>query len=312
MTETQEQTAKAIVNIFETGRVAGDYSSVTVLKGDAGHLTYGRSQTTLGSGNLFLLIKSYCDLPDAQFASELRPFLSDLAARQTELDQNLGLREILRNAGADPAMRTEQDRFFDANYFNPAMREAQTRGITLPLGQTVVYDSFIQGGFARVAPFIGAPIGADGITEQEWVGQFVAARKKWLLGLNPPLPSTVYRMDSFQKLIDANAWQMPLNLTVHGVVISPESLGASLAVVRAAAVDPADPAPPRILYLATPNLQGDDVRAVQEALNQDGFANGPDGVYGPLTEALVRKFQAAKQLRVDGVVGPSTRTALGL
>jgi chitosanase len=54
LTELQKKTAKAIVNIFETGRPLGDYSKVTLLQGDTGHLTYGRSQTTLASDNLYL------------------------------------------------------------------------------------------------------------------------------------------------------------------------------------------------------------------------------------------------------------------
>ena len=67
LTSLQKKTVQAIVNIFETGRPYGDYGAVTVLKGDTGHLTYGRSQTTLGSGNLALLIHAYCDA-DGQFS----------------------------------------------------------------------------------------------------------------------------------------------------------------------------------------------------------------------------------------------------
>ena len=109
MTDDQKSIAQAIVNIFETGRVSGDYGSITLMKGDPGHLTYGRSQTTLASGNLFLLIKSYCDRPDAGFASQLRAFLPDLSARNLDLDTNATFRELLRDAGADAAMRAEQD-----------------------------------------------------------------------------------------------------------------------------------------------------------------------------------------------------------
>ena len=52
LTATQKKTAEALVNIFETGEALGDYSQVTLIAGDTGHLTFGRSQTTLGSGNL--------------------------------------------------------------------------------------------------------------------------------------------------------------------------------------------------------------------------------------------------------------------
>jgi chitosanase len=45
MTPIQQKTIKAIVNVFETGQPAGNYSAVTVLAGDSGHLTYGRSQS---------------------------------------------------------------------------------------------------------------------------------------------------------------------------------------------------------------------------------------------------------------------------
>ncbi|MDQ3267784.1 MAG: hypothetical protein M3P47_03520 [Pseudomonadota bacterium] len=51
LTATQKKTAEALVNIFETGEVLGDCSQVTLIAGDTGHLTFGRSQTTLGSGN---------------------------------------------------------------------------------------------------------------------------------------------------------------------------------------------------------------------------------------------------------------------
>jgi chitosanase len=312
MNDLQKRTAQAIVNIFETGRVAGDYGAVTLLPGDAGHLTYGRSQTTLGSGNLFLLIKAYCERADAGFANELRPFLADLCTRNADLDRNMQLREMLHQAGSDPAMRNEQDRFFSAHYFTPAVNTAQARGVTLPLGQVVVYDSFIQGGFRKVTPLVGTSIGPGGVDEREWIQKYVAARKSWLSGLKSPLPGTIYRMEAFESLIGGGAWDLALNLTVRGVVISPESLDDSTVIMRAAAVDPSDPPAPPILHLTSPYMRGEEVRKVQEALNTSGFANSRDGVYGPFTEALVKRLQDSKGLRADGVVGPAARAALGL
>ncbi len=70
LTDLQERTIKAIVNIFETGRVLGDYANVTTAVGDPGGLTYGRSQTTHGSGGLRELLLDYVATPGARLAAE--------------------------------------------------------------------------------------------------------------------------------------------------------------------------------------------------------------------------------------------------
>jgi peptidoglycan hydrolase-like protein with peptidoglycan-binding domain len=53
------------------------------------------------------------------------------------------------------------------------------------------------------------------------------------------------------------------------------------------------------------------VRQLQRALRNGAYAPGPvDGVYGPLTEEAVRRFQQAHGLTIDGIVGPQTGAAL--
>jgi chitosanase len=39
LTKTQKRTAQAIINIFETGEALGDYSKVTLIAGDIGHIS---------------------------------------------------------------------------------------------------------------------------------------------------------------------------------------------------------------------------------------------------------------------------------
>jgi peptidoglycan hydrolase-like protein with peptidoglycan-binding domain len=52
---------------------------------------------------------------------------------------------------------------------------------------------------------------------------------------------------------------------------------------------------------------GDGVKQIQTALIGKGFYKGPtNGRFGPLTEAAVKKFQAASGLEDDGIVGKAT------
>ncbi|ADY55259.1 gamma-D-glutamyl-{L}-meso-diaminopimelate peptidase I [Syntrophobotulus glycolicus DSM 8271] len=58
-------------------------------------------------------------------------------------------------------------------------------------------------------------------------------------------------------------------------------------------------------------LRGNDVAEVQALLKQRGFDPGPvDGIFGTKTEQAVRRFQNARGLSADGIVGPLTYQAL--
>jgi peptidoglycan hydrolase-like protein with peptidoglycan-binding domain len=59
--------------------------------------------------------------------------------------------------------------------------------------------------------------------------------------------------------------------------------------------------------------QGDQAHPVptlQHLLRARGHTVTVDGIFGPLTDAAVRAFQASRGLAVDGIVGPNTWTAL--
>jgi hypothetical protein len=60
-----------------------------------------------------------------------------------------------------------------------------------------------------------------------------------------------------------------------------------------------------------PGDTGQQVKILQRALATLGYSPGtPDGDYGPATQIAVEKFQVAKKLAEDGVVGPATLAAL--
>ncbi|MEO0825951.1 MAG: peptidoglycan-binding protein [Cyanobacteria bacterium J06635_15] len=67
---------------------------------------------------------------------------------------------------------------------------------------------------------------------------------------------------------------------------------------------------PRVLLIAQPYLQGEDVLAVQKALAAKGAGVVVDGVYGPATKLAVERFQQVNDLTADGIVGPQTLARL--
>ncbi len=303
LTDLQKATAQAIVNIFETGRLQGEYGQVTMIAGDSGHLTYGRSQTTLASGNLYLLIKAYCETQGAFLGSGLSAYLPRLEGCDLSLDADAHLRALLRQAGSDPVMHSVQDGFFDRVYWQPAMVSADYIHAATALGSAIVYDSRIHGSWHAMRDKTNARIGElNRCGEKKWFAEYVATRRDWLENnANPVLRKCAYRMEAFGQLIGADSWELPLPLVVRGIRITAEALGVA-APIRASAAEAREV----ILKLTTPNMQGENVRLLQVALAQQGFSLQADGMFGTATDLAVREFQRRKHLSADGIVGPAT------
>ncbi len=301
LTELQAGTAKSIVNLFETGRVLGDYAQVTLIPGDTGGLTYGRSQTTLTSGGLHRLVSDYCALPEAQMASPLVPFLPALEGKDPALNEDRYFHNLLRAAADDAAMRAAQDEFFDREYWLPAARIATRRGITTPLGIAVVYDSRVHGAWdfiRRRTDAAAGPIAALG--ERAWITAYVRERRNWLANhRRADLRRTTYRMDTFLMLIEDDLWALELPLVVRGQEIDEAALAA-----RPAGVFDGPPPRSRPIALARPLMRGLDVRMVQLALSKpdNGFAVGADGFYGRHSARAVAAFRRRNGMDEDHVV----------
>ena len=228
----KEDVLRKIVNIFETGSAEGDYSLVTSNPEDAGGLTYGRSQTTLNSGNLYLMLASYFDfIPtegtvsfDASYGDDrifLKKHLNRFRTQDQSLNSDLKIRSALKHLGQDPLMQAVQDRFFDDKYLKPALSVTRKLGLVYPLSAAVVYDSFVHGSFSDVRKLFPEVPPYRGGDEKKWVKAYVASRTTWLSSRQSELlRNTVYRMDAFRKLIRNENWDLKTPLMVRGVEIT--------------------------------------------------------------------------------------------
>ena len=223
LTEQQKRIIEQVVNVFETGRVTGDYGAIARFA-DGPHgvrqVTYGRSQTT-EYGKLDDLIDRYVK-SGGLVSAQLGPFVSKIGV--TPLVDDDTFLDLLRKAGRDPVMQKVQDKFFDARYFQPGMDWATANRFDLPLSALVIYDSFIHSGsipgFLRKRFPTRVPV--NGGAEKDWVRDYVAARDAWLRNhSNSLLRKTVYRTECFKSEIDRNNWDLAqLPIKAHGIAVA--------------------------------------------------------------------------------------------
>jgi chitosanase len=269
-----------------------------VLPGDNGHLSFGRSQLSLGSGNLAKLIDAYCKNPGARFGARLSPFLRDLSDRNTSLDSNTKLHNLLRATADDPVMRDTQDSYFDRGFWQQAAQEAARRDIRSALGVATVYDSWVQGAWSLMRDRTVDNHGSvASLGEQAWIAAYLATRRQWLdENPNPILRKTVYRMDALGALARQAQWSLNLPLLVRDQEIS----------VAALAAHPSDcydgPAPgSRALAVTAPFARGLDVRLLQLGLSDANLDIKADGVFGAGSAESVKQYQRDNDLAVTGV-----------
>ena len=70
---------------------------------------------------------------------------------------------------------------------------------------------------------------------------------------------------------------------------------------------------PVVEALSKYGSRGQEVKTIQDKLKRWGYYTGNvDGIYGSLTVAAVKRFQQKNGLKVDGIAGTKTLTALGI
>jgi chitosanase len=134
-------------------------------------------------------------------------------------------RAILHNLGRtrNPEMVAAQEEVNDKHYWLPAIGWCDDHGINEALGNAVVYDSFVHGGFGIVRKlFPETPSSGP----RHWIKAYVTARHKWLQEhTNTLLHKTVYRMVTFERLIRDNNWDLKLPIHICGIDVTRGALG---------------------------------------------------------------------------------------
>ncbi len=311
MTPLQTATALALVRVFETGRVAGAYGVIEALTGDKGFLRYGEIRADLADGTLPRLIQAYGKRDDARHAKAFQVFANTLRDRNPALRTDRYFHNLLRAAADDPAMQALQDDHHRTTLWEPALAEADKRGLETALGRALVYESRVQGSWEtlrRRTNKAHEPMTECG--EASWVGAYVAERLDWLSNhRKPSLRAGAFRMEVFSELVRLGNWDLRLPLVVRGTVIDAAALSASpLGLYDGPAVRS------RTLSLTDPLTRGADVRLVQLALS--GLTVGrhvsADGIFGPQTADAVRTLQDMLGYPATGSVGPTDYDSLKL
>ncbi len=176
--EKWRDTIFAITSVFESGSPAGNPSAYQTY--DAGIISYGKHQATLGSGTLARVLDAYFGLSNSATSQALK---KEYASRVTKKDATLRgdgrIKQLLLDAAQEAAMNQAQDNIFDQDFYQPAIQQAKQNGLQTPLGLSALYDTNIQGGMYQLIPQTNEKVGkiGAGVNEPTWIATFLDLRE---------------------------------------------------------------------------------------------------------------------------------------
>jgi chitosanase len=215
----QERRIYSLINIFETGNTDPNFSRTYSVGDD---LKYGLF--SLKAGTLETLVKRYINSPDANYSAELSAYLARLTERDSSLVSDDRFKALLVKVGSDPAMSRSHFQFFREVYFSRAYREAVKLDVNTPLGIAVIYDSLVHGNWPRLRNktnemLNGSP--ADGISEKEWIVQYLKNRINWLDNHRyKVIQKTSWRPKAFFELAEYGNWNLLPPIKIKNIVIN--------------------------------------------------------------------------------------------
>ncbi|HLO88867.1 MAG TPA: peptidoglycan-binding protein [Nostocaceae cyanobacterium] len=168
----------------------------------------------------------------------------------------------------------------------------------------------------KTAGFYQAPITqVYDVTTEEAVKRFQKAAGLPVNGVVGA--STLQKLETWQPVKTTSTTNIPTNKTRTGTTVptvsttaNQISTAATTTTTRVGTFNTITNKRKNPNYLSRGD-EGEEVRILQERLRVAGFYYGSaTGIYGPITEEAVKRFQAAYQLDADGIVGPATLAKL--
>lgn len=194
----QRIVADQIISVFENNTPVIQYGYAKNLNDGRG-ITAGRAGFTSATGDMLAVIERYSAKVPVNYLAAYLPALRELSAnRDSSTDQLNHLEISWRDSAQDPAFRQAQDEIVDEYYFIPAMKHAESLGISQPLTLLNLYDAVIQHGNGNSPDGLPAMITRttndvggtpkSGTSESIWLQSFMRIRRAVLL--NPDDDST--------------------------------------------------------------------------------------------------------------------------
>lgn len=203
------QFIKKVLLAFEQSRTTIKYNAVYVYNDgpkDIKQITLSFGITEYG--NLKKFLQEYCS-KEGQYADQFATYIPVIGSKA--LASNTEFINLLKKSAEDPIMQQCQEDAFDSMYITPALSWCREKGLSLPLSQLVISDSFLQSGsiLKCIREKFSATLPVAGGDEREWVHSYCKARKEWLVNHSrKALNSTFYRMNFMLSVIDADDWNL--------------------------------------------------------------------------------------------------------
>ena len=224
LSETQIRAAMAIVSVFEVATATSGFHRIGKIQGDSGGISYGVFQFSINSGNLGSILTAYVASPDAKYAAQVAPFAARAVNREARLNDDLSFEQTLKQIGFDPVMQRIQIAYGLQEFGIMAANRFHELGLKTALGYAVMLDSAVHGAYTKVLQGVRNRKPALGGDEKTWVADYLSTRRAWLTRQGPPLLCTVYRIDTFRRLIEKNNWALTPPFLARSIMIKQELL----------------------------------------------------------------------------------------